>query len=450
MTTHTAPTIGMVSLGCSKNQVDAERILGLLRADGFEIISDAASCDAVIINTCGFIDDAKKESIEAILEFARMKESGKVKAVVVTGCLAERYREEVAKELPEADVVVGIGKNSEIAQIIRRALGGERVLAFGDKNDLALSGERVLTNAPYFAYLKVAEGCDNCCTYCAIPLIRGHFRSRPMEDVLEEARQLAQWGVQEINVVAQDTTRYGQDIYGKLILPELLEKLCEIPGFRWVRILYCYPERVTEELLQVMKRQPKIVNYMDIPIQHCSGKILSQMNRRDNRETLTALMKRVREVLPDVTLRTTLITGFPGETEEDYTELCDFVEEIGFERLGCFTYSQEEGTVAGGREDQLEDEVKRRRAEGIMERQMVIAARHNETCIGRILEVLNEGYDTEMQSWYGRSPMDAPDIDTRVYFTTHRKPAIGEFVQVRITDSMDYDLVGEELGINLQ
>lgn len=432
----------MVSLGCSKNQVDAERMLYLLRQDGFVLKEDPALCDVVIVNTCGFIEDAKKESIENILEFVSLKEEGRVKKLIVTGCLAERYRAEVLKEIPEADVVLGIGCNGDIAAVLRQALAGEQVQRFGDKGDLSLEGDRILANLPYFAYLKVAEGCDNRCSYCAIPLIRGGFRSRPMEDIVAEARTLASRGVTELNVVAQDTTRYGEDLYGKLMLPALLEQLCAIDGIHWVRVLYCYPERITDELLETMAAQPKIVKYMDSPVQHASGRILKAMNRRGDVAALTTLMQRIRDKVPGVALRTTMITGFPGETEEDFTTLCEFVRAVRFDRLGCFAYSREEDTPAYEMPDQLDNSLKQRRAEVIMEMQMGIAAENGERFVDETLEVLCEGFDRIAESWFGRSAMDAPDIDTKVFFTTISPVKPGDYVPVRIDDTLDYDLLG--------
>lgn len=435
--------VGMVSLGCAKNQVDAERMLAILCRDGFVISPDAGVCDVVIVNTCGFIEDAKRESIENILEFAALKETGNLKAVVVTGCLAERYQKEIAVELPEADVILGIGKNSDIARAIRRALNGEKTVAFGDKAQLSLEGERVLANAPYYAYLKVADGCGNRCSYCAIPLIRGDFRSRRMEDIVAEAEALAGQGVTELNVVAQDTTRYGEDIYGKLMLPQLLEELCALPGIHWVRILYCYPQRITDELLDVMARQPKIVHYMDMPVQHASGRVLAEMNRRGDADSLTALVEKIRQRIPDIALRTTIITGFPGETEADFEELCLFAQRNRFDRLGCFAYSQEEDTPAAGMEPQLDGETKRRRAEVVMELQMRIVEEKGAEHIGRTLEVLCEGYDGERGLYFGRSYMDAPDIDTKVYFSAAGSPKAGDYLPVTITAAADYDLIGE-------
>ena len=440
-----AVKVGMVSLGCSKNQVDAEIMLSLIQEEGFELCADAEQCDVVIINTCGFIEDAKRESIENILEFCALKESGKVKVVAVTGCLAERYQQEVAQEIPEADVVLGIGCNQQVVQAIKKALAGEKVVQFADKDLLPLDGGRVLTNQPFFAYVKVADGCDNRCSYCAIPNIRGHFRSRTMESILDEVKGFAKAGVKEINLVAQDTTRYGEDRYGKLMLPELIRQVCAVPEIQWVRVLYCYPDRVTDELLEVMASEPKFVKYMDIPIQHASGRILKAMNRRGDRRSLTALMEKIRQKVPGMILRTTLITGFPGETQEDFAELCDFVKEVRFERLGCFTYSAEDNTPAVDMPNQVEESVKRSRADAIMTEQMGIAQAFNESCVGKVFAVLTEGYDTAGKCWYGRSYMDAPDIDTRVYFTSDATLRPGDFVQVKITGTEGYDLTGQQV-----
>lgn len=441
-----AVKIGMVSLGCSKNQVDAELLLALIVEGGYEISADASECDVVIINTCGFIEDAKRESIETILEFCQMKEEGRVKAVVVTGCLAERYREEVSVEIPEADVVLGIGKNKEILQAIRDALDGKKTVAFGDKYALPLEGPRILANAPYFAYLKVADGCDNRCSYCAIPLIRGGFRSRPVEKVVEEAKRLADAGVTELNVVAQDTTRYGEDLYGRPALPELLEQLCRVDGIRWVRILYCYPDRITDQLLEVMAREEKIVKYMDIPIQHVSGRLLKLMNRRGDADSLTALMRKIRERVPGAVLRTTLITGFPTESEADFFELCTFIREVKFERLGCFPYSAEEDTPAAEMDGQIDEEKKHRRAEVVMEEQYRVLEAFNASQIGRRLTVLVEGRARD-GLWYGRSYMDAPDIDTKVFFTGPADCPSGSYVAVEITGTEEYDLLGRMLEV---
>lgn len=442
-----AVKVGMVSLGCSKNQVDAEILLALMVNNGYEICADAQQCDVVIINTCGFIEDAKRESIETIFEFAQLKNQGQVKVLVVTGCLAERYREQLVSEIPEADVVLGIGSNTQIAQAVQKALDGQRVSAFGDKADLPLNGDRVLSTSNYSAYLKIAEGCDNRCSFCAIPLIRGGFRSRRMEDILEEARGLAASGVKELNLVAQDTTRYGQDLYGEYSLDKLLTELCKIDGFHWIRVLYGYPDRVTDSLLEVMANEPKVVKYIDLPLQHASGRVLKEMNRNGNFDSLCALMQRIRSKVPGVVLRTTLIAGFPGETEEDFEQLCEFVRAVRFERLGCFAYSQEEDTPAGEREDQVDPQVRLHRADLVMEEQMDIAFQMGKELVGKKLEVLVEGYDDEQQMYYGRSYMDAPDIDTRTSFVTEQEEVqVGDFVWVEVLDSVGYDLIGRQIG----
>ncbi len=439
-----AVKVGMVSLGCSKNQVDGEIMLSLIQRDGYELCGNAEQCDVVIINTCAFIEDAKRESIENILEFCELKRQGVIKAVVVTGCLAERYQQELVTEIPEADVILGIGRNTDIVNAIDQALQGERVVEFAPKDELVMDAERVLTNAPYYAYIKLADGCDNRCTYCAIPNIRGRFRSRKMENILEEVRRFAAQGVTEMNLVAQDTTRYGEDIYGKLMLPELIREVCKVDGVHWVRILYCYPQRVTDELLEVMASEPKVVKYMDVPVQHASGRILKAMNRRDDYDYLRNLMQKIREKIPGVVLRTTFITGFPGETEEDFAEMTRLVKEVKFERVGCFTYSPEDGTPAYSMPDQIDEETKRRRADIVMSEQLAIAEEFARSWIGRELEVVVEGLNEETGIYYGRSYMDAPDIDTRVYFDSPYEHETGEYVMVTVTGSQGYDLVAEE------
>ena len=437
-------TVGIVSLGCAKNRVDAELMMYKLNEAGFKLVQDAAMADAAIINTCGFIASAKQESIDEILELAQLKKEGKIKAIIVTGCLAERYNSELMKELSEVDAVIGIGKNADIAAVVRKALDGEKVEAFPDKLDLPLDGGRVQSTEPHWAYLKIADGCDNCCTYCAIPLIRGKFRSRKMEDIVAEAERLVRNGVKEINVIAQDTTRYGEDNYGRLMLPELLKKLCRIDGLQWIRILYCYPDRITDELLDVMREEDKIVNYIDLPLQHCNGRILKAMNRRGDKESLTALIRRIREIVPGVVLRTTLITGFPGETDDDFEELSAFVEEMQFERLGCFAYSQEEDTPAALMDDQIDEDIKQHRAEIISEQEAVIMNDWCEKLIGKEIDVLVDGFDRYAECWFGRSVYDAPEVDPCVFFTvSDRKPQAGETVRVKITDHIDCDLTGE-------
>ncbi len=434
--------VGMVSLGCSKNQVDAEIILAKLRERGYQIHTDSGTCDVVIVNTCGFIESAKQESIENILEFCTLKKEGRIKVIVVTGCLAERYQQEMAKEIPEADVILGIGSNDEICDAIEKALNGEKVYSFGPKENLPLEGERIISNLPFFAYLKIAEGCDNRCTYCAIPMIRGRYRSREMDNIVAEAQDLADHGVTEINVIAQDTTRYGMDLYGKPMLAELLRRLAKIENLHWIRVLYTYPDYINDELLEVIASEEKIVKYLDIPLQHCNGKVLREMNRRGDRASLTALIGRIREKVPGIIIRTTMIAGFPGETEEEFTELCEFVQEMKFERLGCFPYSAEENTPAGEREDQVDPEVRYRRAELIMEIQMEIMAQQNEQLVDTDVEVVVEGYDRYASSYFGRTAADAPDIDGKIFFMCGHKLAIGQYLPVHVDDVLDYDLIG--------
>jgi len=434
---------GIVSLGCAKNQVDAEMLLYNLKERGFTIVNDPADADAVIVNTCGFIESAKQESIDEIIELGALKREGKIKAIIVTGCLAQRYQNEITKQLYEVDAAIGIGANANIADVVLDALNNKKTELFPDKLDLPLNGGRVQSTPKYTAYLKVSDGCDNRCTYCAIPLIRGGFRSRTMEDVLTEARQLAGNGVRELNVIAQDTTRYGEDIYGRLMLPELLKKLCEIRELHWIRVLYCYPDRVTDELIDVIAQEDKICKYIDLPLQHCNGDILRRMNRRGDLESLTALLKKLREKIPGVVIRTTFITGFPGESEEQFEELAQFADDIRFERLGCFAYSQEEDTPAADFPGQIDEEVKQNRADIIMEQQQTVMAEYCESLIGRELEVLCEGFDRIAECFFGRSYADAPEVDGCVFFTCgDRKPKAGEFVRVKIDDYLGCDPVG--------
>ena len=439
--------IGMVSLGCPKNQVDAEIMLNRLKEAGFEITGDAAKADAVIINTCGFIEDAKKEAIENILELAELKKESNLKGLIVTGCLAERYKDEVITEMPEIDAIVGIGANEDIVDVVNRVIDGEGGISkFADKDKLDMDSDRILASPRYTAYLRIADGCDNCCTYCTIPFIRGRFRSRTMESVIDEAKRLALRGVKELVVIAQDTTRYGEDLYGELKLAELLRKLCEVDGIEWIRILYAYPDRITDELIETMASESKIMNYIDIPLQHCNGEILAAMNRHGDRKSLTELIAKIRNKMPDVALRTTFITGFPGETEEQFTELCEFVNEIGFERLGCFAYSAEEGTKAAEMENQVEKSVKERRAEVIMDDQLRIISEKNEQKIGKTLTVLVEGYDSYIRCCYGRSYADAPEIDAKIFFAPSETcPNEGDLVEVEIFDTIEYDLLGQQI-----
>ena len=437
--------ISMVSLGCPKNQVDAEQMLYSLKQAGFGIGVPEAEADAIIINTCGFIEDAKSEAIENIIEAAQYKVDGNCKAIIVTGCLAERYRDDVTTEIPEADVCVGLGSNGNIAEIVKNAIEGKTQNSYGEKEALDLNGKRILGGWPFTTYLKIGDGCDNCCTYCAIPKIRGRMRSRTIEDCVAEAKQLAAQGVRELIVVAQDTTAYGTDIYGESRLCELLSELCKIEGIEWIRTLYTYPERITDELLHLLAREEKLVKYLDIPIQHACGEILKRMNRRGDSQSLLALVNKIRATVPDVTLRTTLITGFPGETEQQYEELHNFVREAKFDRLGCFTYSAEEGTIAAEMPDQVDQQVKQDRAEHIMETQLDIASAKNEAKIGTVQRVLIEGWDDYIKCYYGRSAADAPEIDGKVFFMAKEQLLIGDFADVQINDTLEYDLLGEQI-----
>ncbi len=434
---------GIVSLGCAKNQVDAEMLLYTLRQRGFTIVSDPAKADAVIVNTCGFIDSAKQESIDEIIELGKLKREGTIKAIVVTGCLAERYQNEITAQLYEVDAAIGIGANEKIAEVVLDALEGKKTELFPDKLSLPLSGGRIQSTPPYTAYLKISEGCDNCCTYCAIPLIRGRFRSRTLEDVLDEAKNLAAHGVIELNVIAQDTTRYGEDLYGEPQTAKLLTELCKIDGFKWIRLLYCYPDRITDELIDVIAREDKIVKYIDLPLQHCNGEILKSMNRRGDRQSLTALLNKIRDRIPNVIFRSTFITGFPGETEKQFEELAQFAKEIKFQRLGCFPYSREEDTKAADFPNQIDEEIKQKRADIIMEHQQNVMAEYCEALIGTEIDVLVEGWDRIAECWFGRSYADAPEVDGCVFFSAgDKKPVIGDITRVKIEDCMGIDPVG--------
>ncbi len=436
--------VGIVSLGCAKNQVDAEMLLFTLKNRGFAIVNDPAEADAVIVNTCGFIESAKQESIDEIIELGKLKQEGTIKAIIVTGCLAERYKNEITRQLYEVDAAIGIGANEKIADVVTETLKGKKVEMFPDKLCLPLEGGRIQSTPFYTAYLKIAEGCDNCCTYCAIPQIRGRFRSRKPDDIVNEALQLAAKGVKEINVIAQDTTRYGEDLFGEPYLAKLLKRLCKIDGLKWIRVLYCYPDRLTDELIDVIANEEKIVKYIDIPLQHCSGTVLKRMNRHGNLEELTALIKKIRNKIPSVIIRSTFITGFPGETEEQFEELAQFAANMKFERLGCFAYSQEENTPAAKLPDQLDKETKQKRADIIMEHQQGVMADYCENLIGTEIEVLVEGFDKLAECYFGRSYADSPEVDGCVFFTCNgTKPAVGDFVNVRITDYMGCDPVGE-------
>lgn len=436
--------IGMISLGCPKNQVDAEHMLALMDAEGWEIVDYVDGCDAVIVNTCGFIDDAKKEAIENILDMVELKKEGVISKIIVTGCLAQRYKDEIVKEIPEVDAVIGIGANGDIIKTVEEVMSGvDTIENYPPQCDLPLEGQRILTTPHYWAYLKIGEGCSNRCTYCTIPSIRGNMRSRSMENVIDEAKQLAESGVKELILIAQDTTSYGLDLYGELKLPELLNELCKIDSIEWIRLLYCYPDRITDELIETMKNQEKVVNYIDLPLQHADDKILKAMNRRGDQALIRNVISKLRTEIPDVVIRTTFIVGFPGEGEEEFETLAEFVNEIEFDRLGVFTFSPQEGTPAFDMEDQVDEDIRTRRGEVIMQDQYSIMEEKNNEKIGKTYRVVVEDYDGYSDSYTGRTYMDAPEIDGLVKFTSHKDLDIGDFVDVEIFDVEDYDLIGE-------
>ena len=429
--------------GCAKNQVDGELIISRLLNLGMAQTFEPAEADLIVVNSCGFIESAKKESIENILDMVSYKEDFPSVKVLVTGCLAERYRSEIFTEIPEVDGVVGIGANNDICEICDKLMNYEKVEEFPPKEALCFDGDRVLTTPPYSAYLKIAEGCSNHCTYCAIPSIRGEYRSRPAESILAEAEKLSKNGVKELIVVAQDTTRYGEDLYGKNALVPLLRSLCKVEGIEWIRLLYLYPERIDDSLIETIASEDKIVKYMDIPVQHCSSRVLKRMNRKGDRESLTNLFNKIRERIPDITLRTTFIAGFPGETEEEFEELCNFVNEMKFERMGCFAYSEEEGTPAAKLDGMLPEEERNRRADIVNDIQSGILDEINESLIGKELITIVEEYDGYTDSYYGRTVMDAPEIDTQICFTCGYDLNDGEIVTVEVINCVDGLLTGE-------
>lgn len=434
--------VGFISLGCSKNLMDTEVMLRKLHDAGFELTPDESEADVIVVNTCGFIESAKRESISAILDAAQHKEEGTLRGIVATGCLAERYRDEIMQDMPEVDAVCGVGSVDDIVEAVRSAAEGKKFSSFKDKEASPMGGERILTTENY-AYLKVGEGCDNRCTYCAIPLIRGHFRSRTIEDIVAEAKELDAMGVKELDLIAQDTTRYGTDIYGEYSLARLVREICKNTSIPWIRLLYCYPDKITDELIDEMRDNPRLLSYMDIPIQHISDPVLRRMNRHGDSRLIRSVIKKLRERVPDVVLRTTAMVGFPGETEKDFEELCEFVKEAKFERFGAFTYSPEEGTAAAEMPNQIDEQVKQDRYDILMRTQLTVAEEHGESMHGKVLTVLSDGYDAAAEIHSGRSYGDAPDVDGRVFFKSKEKIPAGEFVRVKITDSLDYDLIGE-------
>ncbi len=440
--------IGFISLGCPKNQLDTEVMLHELASAGYEITPEESEADIVVINTCGFIESAKREAIENILDVAWLKKHHTLKGIVVTGCLAERYREEIFEELPEVDALLGVGSIHNIVEAVKSIEANmkkrkvQKYASFEDKNAVKLGGERILTTPDYYAYIKIAEGCDNRCTYCAIPSIRGKFRSRPMEDVVAEAKELAALGIKELVVVAQDVTRYGEDLYGEYRLAKLLRAISEETEIPWIRILYCYPDKMTDELIAEIRDNPRIVKYIDLPLQHISDPVLRRMNRHGDSAMICELIAKLRREIEGLTLRTTFIVGFPGETEEDFETLCRFVDEVRFEHLGVFPYSAEEGTPAAKLEGQIDEQVKQDRADIIMKAQMQINIEQNEAKIGSTVRVLVEDFDPVSEAHFGRSAADAPEIDGKVYFKADRRVAPGSMIDVKIRDVVDYDLYG--------
>ncbi|MEG0812781.1 MAG: 30S ribosomal protein S12 methylthiotransferase RimO [Clostridium sp.] len=433
-----------ISLGCDKNLVDTEMMLGLLNRDGYTFTDDEQEADIILINTCCFINDAKEESVNTILEMAELKKTGRCKALLVTGCMAQRYKDEIMEEIPEVDGMLGTSTYDEISNVLKKVLAGERVSCFHDLSALPVVKEkRMITTGGHYAFIKIAEGCDKHCTYCIIPSLRGPYRSVPMERIVEDAVSLAEQGVKELILVAQETTLYGVDLYGKKELPALLKKLAAIPEIRWIRIQYCYPEEITEELIQVIKEEKKICHYLDIPIQHASDRILKQMGRKTNRKELTELITHMRAEIPDIAFRTTLISGFPGETQEDHEILMDFVDEMEFDRLGVFAYSAEEDTPAANFSEQVPEELKEERRDAIMELQQEIAFERSENMEGRILEVMIEGKVADENVFVGRTYMDAPNVDGLIFVNTEVPLMSGDFCTVKVTGALDYDLIGE-------
>ena len=434
--------VGFISLGCSKNLVDTEVMLRRLHDAGFEITPDEAEAEIIIVNTCGFIASAKQESIDNILDVASLKENGKCRHIIATGCLVERYREEVMTEMPEIDALVGVGSIANITDACRAVMRGEKYVSFEDKNTSVLGGDRILTTGDHTAYLKVAEGCDNKCTYCAIPMIRGKFRSRTVEDIVAEAKDLEALGVKELNLIAQDTSRYGLDIYGEYSLARLVRAITENTSIPWIRLLYCYPDKITDELIREMRDNPRLLKYMDIPIQHISDSVLNRMNRHGGSELIRETVRKLRKEVPGIVLRTTAMVGFPGETEEDFTELCEFVKEARFEHFGAFTYSEEEGTAAALLDGEVDEQVKQDRYDILMQTQLTVNEDTVARQVGKTLNVLCDGFDTIADIYYGRTYADAPDVDGRVYFKSAYRVEAGDFVDVEITEALDYDLVG--------
>lgn len=437
--------IGVVSLGCPKNRVDTETMLGILGSDGYEIVANPADAHVIIVNTCAFIDDAKEESIDTVLEMAQFKNQN-CRYLIMTGCLAERYHAEIMEEFPEVDAVVGTGDYHKIAEVIKRVEAGEKPVLYGHIDDEMPEGfPRMVSTGEHSAYLKISDGCDNKCTYCIIPKLRGKYRSRPMADIIDEARELSDSGVREVILIAQDTTRYGYDLTGHECLSELLRELAKIEKLHWIRVHYMYPESITDSMIEVFATEEKVVKYMDIPIQHINNRVLKRMGRHNTKEDTENLIKKLREKIPDITIRTTLIAGFPGETEEEFSELCEFVRAARFDKLGAFAYSVEEGTAAARLDGQLDDDTKQERQQAIMQIQSEISKELQSERLGKVIEVICEGYDPENLMYYGRSQADSLDVDGVVYFAANNEIKIGEFVNVKILDTDNYDCTGVQI-----
>ena len=437
--------IGFVSLGCPKNLLDTEVMLGELSAAGYEITPEESEADIIVINTCAFIESAKKESIDNILDIAWLKENGNLKGIVVTGCLSERYRDEILNEFPEVDAVLGTGSVHSIVKAVKEIEGGKRYSEYLDKNKVDLGGDRIVTTGDAFAYLKISEGCNNICTYCAIPHIRGKFRSRPMDELVEEAKELVSMGIKELIVIGQDTTAYGIDLYGEYRLHELLRRLAEETDVCWLRVLYCYPDKITEELINEFKTNEKLVKYIDLPIQHINSRILKKMNRKGDEALIRSVIKKLREI-DGMSIRSTAIVGFPTETEEEFVQLCEFVKEAKFDNFGAFPYSREEGTIAYNFDGQIDEQVKQDRYDIIMREQLSVIEESSEKHIGKVETVLCEGFDAVSETYYGRTSKNAPDIDGKVFFFSNVKHRVGDFVEVEIMDTLDdYDLSGKAI-----
>ena len=438
-------TVAFVALGCAKNQINTELMINAVAKAGYTVTGEIELSDVTVINTCGFIDDAKKEALDVIFEAVNLKKEDKIQKIIVCGCLSQRYSDNIAEELYEVDGFLGVGSFSRIVEAVEKVLAGEKVSYFDDLSNIQLEGERTLITPYYSAYLKISDGCNNRCSYCAIPLIRGGNRSRPMENIIAEANRLADNGARELIVIAQDTTNYGIDLYGQRRLPELLRELCKIEKLEWLRIMYLYPDKITDELVEVIKTEDKILKYIEMPVQHASGSVLSRMNRPGDKQSLIATVKKLRDNIDGVILRTTVMVGFPGETEKEFSELCDFVKEARFDKLGVFTFSPEVDTPAYDMEDQIEEDVKASRAENIELIQSAIVEKKLEELIGREFTVLCEGYDRYGECYFGRSYMEAPDIDGKIFFTSDEAVQAGQTVTVRLTECMDFELIGERI-----